>query len=145
MKHNLKEVDRFNTKYRKIIEYDKLLPEEIIRFDWRNKLPNKDEAIPDDYANFYTDVNRAKITVKFVNSIITSMLSTKYYELIDSCYFVTYNGDMICSEITPNGMRIRKKEDSFDKDLWRQGKDSNVINKLWNQLYSDLVNSEFIF
>jgi len=145
MKHNLKEVDKYKTRYGKVIEYESVFPKDIIRFDWRNKLPNKDEAIPDDYANFYTDVHKAKITAKFVTHILKSMLSVKHYELVDLCYFITYNGDLICSEITPDGMRIRKKDYSFDKDLWRQGKDSTVINTVWNELYSDLTHSDFEF
>lgn len=139
MKHNLKDVDKFKTQTGEIIEYEGKLPQEIIRFDWRNKLPNKDEVIPDEFANFYTDVYRAKITARFVTHILKSFLAKSKYELVDLCYFISYNGDLICSEISPDGMRIKKKGDSFDKDLWRSGKEPKIIKEVWNQLYDDLV------
>jgi len=138
MKHTLFDVDKHLTKNRYPIKYETKFPSPIIRFDWRNKHPEKDEAIPDEFANFYTDVVKAKITVKNVTDVIRTVLARGGYELIDLCYFINYEGTKICSEITPDGMRIRKKGNSFDKDLWRQGKDTETIIKIWTELYEDI-------
>lgn len=141
MKHNLYNVDKYNTIYRQEpIKYEGKFPSSIVRFDWRNKLPHKDECIPDDFAAFYIKVENAKKTCNLVSYYLEKILNIKGYILVDLCYFMDYNGSTICSEITPDGMRIKKKNliTSFDKDLWRQGKDKDTIINTWLDLYNDL-------
>jgi len=138
MKHNLKEVDQHTTKYQTKLLYEKEFPKDIIRFDWRNPLPDKDECIPDEFADFYLDTKSAREVARLTSHIINFILQEKGYELIDLCYFMNYEGNGIYSEITPDGMRIRKKGKSFDKDLWRSGKDVDTINQVWKELLTDL-------
>jgi len=138
MKHSLKEVDKQRTRQGKVLNYEGMLPNDIIRFDWRNPLPDKDECIPDEFADIYMNTRSARKVARLASRMLNSTLQEKGYELIDLCYFMNYEGSMIYSEITPDGMRIRKKGRSFDKDLWRAGKDEELINKVWKELYLDL-------
>ncbi len=138
MKHGLKQVDKHNTRMRERINYEGTLPSDIVRFDWSNPLPNKDECIPDEFAGFYIDTENAKKTARLASLIIDKMLRSKGYELVDICYFMDYEGMLIHSEITPDGMRVRKGGESFDKDLWRTGKDKETILGVWRELYEDL-------
>lgn len=146
MKHTLLDVDKYRTKFGKPIDYEGFMPE-IIRFDWRNpcwrdEKRYKDECIPDDFAAFYTDINNAKNTCKAISNIIDEMLHKAGYKFIDTCYFINSSGNIIYSEITPDGMRIQKINDNdsrFDKDLWRQGKDKDTILRVWSELLNDLT------
>jgi len=140
MKHTLKNVNKFNTLKKQIIDYEEKFPNDFVRFDWRNPLPDKDECIPDDFAKFYINTLNAKITAKVVSYLINNELSKKGYELVDICYFMNNEGNRVYSEITPDGMRIKKKEQSYDKDLWRSGKEKQVIIDTWKMLYDDLNN-----
>lgn len=144
MKHNLLDVELKNTRYGKPIELESKIPE-IVRFDWRNPFERngvryKDEAIPDDFANFYIDTYYAKILCKLVSNIIKEFLEKHGYRFVDTCYFMDMDSTLVFNEITPDGMRIKSLKDdgSFDKDLWRQGKDSETINKMWTKLINDL-------
>lgn len=138
MKHNLKQVDRMQTKNGGLILYEGRFPNAFVRFDWRNPLPHKDECVPDEFADFYINAGNARKTAKIVSHVIDNLLKEKGYELVDICYFMNREGNIICSEITPDGMRIRKNNDSFDKDLWRLGKDRDTIIRTWTMLYDDL-------
>lgn len=138
MKHNLKDMEKRLTLNNTVINYEDKLPSPIIRFDWRNNLPNKDECIPDDFASFYINTQNAKKTAIMVTDCISNLLKAKEYELVDLCYFMNYEGTQICGEISPDGMRIRKKGKSFDKDLWRTGSDKKEICKVWQELYIEL-------
>lgn len=142
MKHNLLNVDKFETKYGSMVEIEGEIPE-IVRFDWRNPFEfngkrYKDECIPDDFADLWIDVQGAKILCLVVSNIIAEMVAKKGYEFVDTCYFVNMSGSIVYSEITPDGMRLKKKDQSFDKDLWRIGKSEEVICEAWNKLYEDL-------
>lgn len=151
MKYTLLNVDKWNTKFGESIKYEEFLPEEIVRFDWRNPCwvngeRYKDECIPDDFANFYTDVQNAKNVCKVVSNIIDFMLNKAGYKFIDTCYFINSTGNILYSEITPDGMRIQKinnNDSRFDKDLWRQGKDRDTILKVWGELLQDLRKVEY--
>ncbi len=138
MKHNLKTVDEHETRKSTCILYEGKLPTDMIRFDWRNPLPHKDECLPDEFADFYINTEAARFVARAASRMLNRMLQEKGYGLVDLCYFMNYEGTMIHSEITPDGMRIKKKEASFDKDLWRQGKNQETIIRVWNELYEDL-------
>jgi len=141
-KHNLKLIDKYQTKDGQVIEYEGQLPLDIIRFDWRNPLPDKDECIPDEFAEFYINTSTAREVARLASHLLNDILASKGYELVDLCYFMNYEGNRIHSEITPDGMRIKKKGKSFDKDLWRQGKDKATIINVWTELYEDLQGAE---
>ncbi|SFR68301.1 hypothetical protein [Anaeromicropila populeti] len=144
MKHNLVDVDKFQTKYGTYIKPEDET-EEFVRFDWRNPFEKdgvryKDECIPDDFAGFWVDTTAAKKTVLAVSNIISEFLLKKDYIFVDTCYFINTKGSVVYSEITPDGMRIKKKGKCFDKDLWRIGKEESLIYDTWMGLYDDLAN-----
>ncbi len=145
MKHNLKGVDKHprtsgydREKMESPILYEAKLPEPIVRYDWRNPLPDKDECIPDEFARMYIETLNAQYHVRGASEELDNLLRGAGYELVDICYFMDHPGRRIYSEISPDCMRIRKKEESFDKDLWRQGKDAATIISTWTELYRDL-------
>jgi phosphoribosylaminoimidazole-succinocarboxamide synthase len=143
MKHNLLLVDKFPTKYNTNVPIEGKMPNSIVRFDWRNPFEHegkrfKDEAIPDDFAEFWINVSSAKVMAKLLSEIINAYLNQSNYHLIDICYFLDKEGHLVFSEITPDGMRIKKEEKSFDKDLWRIGKNSEELTLAWSELYGDL-------
>lgn len=143
MKHCLYDVDKFKTRNGINIEYEGAFPESIVRFDWRNKLPHKDECIPEDFANFYINVKNAKLTAKIASFLINSMLLESGFYLVDICYFMNQNGNQIKSEITPDGMRIHNlNHNSFDKDLWRNRKGDDELVESWKYLLNELQHNK---
>ncbi|MDO8555730.1 MAG: phosphoribosylaminoimidazolesuccinocarboxamide synthase [Nanoarchaeota archaeon] len=138
MKHALKKVDQYNLRQGCVLGYESKLPQDIVRFDWRNPLPDKDECIPSDFADFYIDTKNAVRVARLTSYLLGDFLKKGGYELVDLCYFMNKEGNSVYSEITPDGMRIKKKECSYDKDLWRAGKDAAVITATWKNLYADL-------
>lgn len=144
MKHNLLFVDQYPTLDGSKIDIEGKLPNEIIRFDWRNPFEYagqryKDEAICDDFAAFWINVPNAKRLGLLVSGFIKYFLGLAGYTFVDTCYFIDKFGAQVFSEITPDGMRIKKNNESFDKDLWRVGKDSEILNKTWGDLFTDLT------
>lgn len=137
-KHDLHGVDQVPTLSGKPIQYEGKFPASIIRFDWRNPLPHQDKCIPDDFAAFYMNVESAKRTARFATKVIADLLESQGYELVDLCYFMNKAGTQICGEISPDGMRIKKRGASYDKDLWRQGKAGSLICQVWSELYLDV-------
>ena len=114
----------------------------VIRFDYRRE-PN-DIAIPSDYIkNYGLDVNfLEKNSLKAFN-ILKDLLSNVGYELIDLCFIYGFdlNGNIkIISEISPDGMRICRNGNSYDKDLFRHGFDNEIILANWSNLLNDLNN-----
>ncbi len=146
MKHDLLDVDKFPTLDGTTIDNEGSM-KEMVRFDWRNPFERdgkryKDECIPTEFAANWVDTTSAAALVKLVSNIAKEFLATKGYIFVDTCYFINAAGNTIYSEITPDGMRIKKvgTGSSIDKDLWRQGKDAEVICEIWEQLYKDLNN-----
>ncbi len=145
MKHNLKGVNQWPTRNGGApIENEGKYPRAFIRFDWRNPLPDCDECICDEFAEFYVNTTHAKITARLVTHMLNLILEAKGYSLVDLCYFINEDGSCIFSEITPDGMRIQKNGNSFDKDLWRAGESKDNLVKIWKVLYADLKDLERI-
>ncbi len=137
-KHDLHGVDQYRTRYGAPIQYEGKFPKPIIRFDWRNPLPYQDKCIPDELADFYINTEKAKQTARFATRAVSDLLASKGYELVDLCYFMNEQGTQVCGEISPDGMRIKKQGSSYDKDLWRVGKGTEEICKVWQDMYIDL-------
>lgn len=151
MKHTLLNVDKHPMRSGEHLQYDGRLPIDIIRFDWRNPIPDEqiagtsgrpvvDEAISDDFADLFMRVDNAKRTARTVAHATDAFLGRAGYQLVDTCYFLDAQGKLVYSEITPDGMRIRKRAGggSYDKDLWRQGKDASTLQRVWGGLLADL-------
>ena len=153
MKHNLLYVDKFKTKHGGVITPEGKLPREIIRYDWRNPFQDedgnrtKDEAIPEDFARFYIDITPSKVTALLVSNIIKEFLERNGFVFIDTCYFINTKGNLVFSEITPDGMRVRQigTNESQDKDMWRAGKSEEVIKKVWGEFLQKLISERMEF
>ena len=113
----------------------------IVRFDYRCE--PKDIAIPTDYVrNYGIDAAFIKSNSLQAFEALYDKLKSKGYELIDLCFVYGFNrkGELkIISEISPDGMRIRKDGESFDKDLFRNGFDDKKIISNWTKLLHDLI------
>ncbi|HEX6462513.1 MAG TPA: phosphoribosylaminoimidazolesuccinocarboxamide synthase [Candidatus Saccharimonadales bacterium] len=156
MKHTLLDVDKYPMRGGEHLQYDGPMPRDIIRFDWRNPVPDEqiagkssrpigDEATSDDFADFYMHVHNAKQVARTVAHTTDDFLAQAGYQLVDTCYFLNEEGNLVYSEITPDGMRVSKKEKggSYDKDLWRQGKDAATLRRVWGELLTDLRSVEY--
>jgi len=152
-KHKLIGVEKFKTRYGKVIKPEGLYPNPVIRFDWRNPVEHDektgelidkgDEAIADEFADFYIDTQHSKILTNYVSWWLFHYFDSYGLELVDLCYFQNENADRIHSEITPDGMRLKLKDEhkDMDKDLWRKGADKSVLKDRWMELLNIIKNS----
>jgi phosphoribosylaminoimidazole-succinocarboxamide synthase len=112
----------------------------VVRFDYRCE-PN-DIPVPSDYVrNYGIDTDFIKNNSLKAFNVLKRLLLSIGYELVDLCFIYGFdiNGNIkIISEISPDGMRIRKNGESFDKDLFRHGFGNEVILKKWSELLNDL-------
>ncbi len=151
MKHRLLGVDQYPMRDGQYLSYEGEFPNDFVRFDWRNPVPDdqisgnrqrpiEDEAIPEGFADLYINVDNAKQLALAASHEINAFLEQAGYRFVDTCYFMNADGSLIYSEITPDGMRVKQKtgEGSFDKDLWRQGKDADTLRAVWGKLLGDL-------
>lgn len=145
MKHNLINCDKFKDKHNNIINYEDKLPNDIVRFDWRNPFENnegkrcKDECIPTDYANFYINTTTAEVLCRETSRTIDIIFNKLNLKLVDICYFMDYPGITLTSEISPDCMRLKGQDgSSHDKDLWRMGKDAKTLMTTWTTLDRNL-------
>lgn len=139
MKHRLVGVDGHQTLSWGPLRYDAKLPADIVRFDWRNPLPHPDECIPEDFARFYVHTEQAAATARRAADGIDRLLHTVGCRLVDICFFVSPDGRVIHSEITPDGARIRAADGAaVDKDIWRSGRSGADVVTAWSRLHSDL-------
>ncbi len=121
----------------------------LVCFDWRNPLTDDegkrlaDEPISDDYAGVWiANVSRAKELCRDTFIWLENKFKKKGLTLIDICFFVDQSGEYIYGEISPDCMRVRtsdiaaKDGQSFDKDLWRNGKTEAVLLDKYSKLYN---------
>jgi len=112
----------------------------VVRFDYRRE--HNDIAIPTDYVrNYGIDTDFLKDNSLRAFNILKTILANIGYELIDLCFIYGFDlkGNIkIVSEISPDGMRIIKNGESFDKDLFRCDYDVSKIILNWNKLLDDL-------
>lgn len=116
-------------------------PEPFVRFDWRN--PNEDlngnrlcdEVMSETFANYFINVENAKVTALKAFNILKDFLANKSLELIDICFFIDQDGKCIFSEISPDCLRVRSLEsqESLDKDIWRAGGSSPHLIEKWTK------------
>ncbi len=132
------------------IETDKKYPELVVRFDWRNPIVDDegnrlaDEVLPDQMADWFIDTNKAKFTARLAFSALERHLSKVGLELWDICFFITEDGKMIFSEISPDCMRVKLNDKSLDKDLWRSGNSSNKVLEKWTQFVEMIEDKDIL-
>jgi phosphoribosylaminoimidazole-succinocarboxamide synthase len=77
-----------------------------VRFDWRNPLPQRDECMPLDLADYFIDTQEAKTTALAAFGKLRDYMVERGLHLIDICLFITADGREIFSEISPDCMRF---------------------------------------
>lgn len=124
----------------KRVENEGSYPEPIVRFDWRNPLKNKDarvadEILPEDLANLFIDVKKAKALARKTLAVLQEFLNTKDVVICDLCLFIDEEGECLYGEISQDCGRYRHYElGSLDKDVWRTGGSGDDVLKKWKIL-----------
>lgn len=115
-------------------------PQPVVRFDFRCE--PRDIAVPAGYLdNFGLDSILLGGMIKKAALVLDEWFKEANYELVDICFVLGYSrsGQLkIISEISPDCMRVRKDNKSYDKDLFRFGESSSMILDSWAQLIEDL-------
>lgn len=105
--------------------------EPYVRFDWRNPLPHRDECMPDWLADRFIDTDAARHLALRAFKALARVLASCEIELLDICFFITAEGDAMFGEVSPDCMRAKHTSNDLDKDLWRKGKDPEIILRQW--------------
>lgn len=77
-----------------------------VRFDWRNPLPKEDACMPEELANRFIDVEKAKETALSAFARLRAFCLRHDLDLLDICFFMNEAGDTICAEISTDNTRI---------------------------------------
>lgn len=132
------------------IKEDAAYPQLVVRFDWRNPMTSPtgerlaDEVLPETMANWYIDVESASLTARAAFGGIERALGSVGLELWDMCFFITEDGKKIFSEISPDCMRVRSKDESLDKDVWRSGGSSELVTEKWTKFVEIVEQQELV-
>jgi len=113
----------------------------VIRFDYRSH--PRDITVPRTYLeNYGLDVLALEKIALEAFHILETWLVEAGYSLIDICFIFGFTSDgviKIISEISPDGMRIQKRGESYDKDLFRQSAASSDIIRAWTELVNEIT------
>lgn len=77
-----------------------------VRFDWRNPLPLEDTCLPISLADYFIDTAQASATVLKAFEILGDFLQSRELELVDICFFMNADGNVICAEVSTDNSRI---------------------------------------
>jgi len=97
--------------------------------------PLGDKCLPEHLAKREIDVDTAKRNVLKLFYSISHYFDMMGLEIQDACFMIDRSGSLFWSEINQDCMRIKSKNNSFDKDIWRTG-GSDVKEKIldkWGQ------------
>ena len=113
-------------------------PHVVVRFDWRNPLLDDrgrrlaDEILPDEVADWYIAIDRARKTAKAVYEALSEFLAERDIVCYDLCLFLTEDGKTVFGEISQDCGRYRHFDlGSLDKDVWRSGGSSEMVLEKW--------------
>lgn len=99
----------------------------------------QDEALPEDLADLFIDVKKARSTALRLRAILEDFLADHDIIINDLCLFIAEDGETIYGEISQDCGRFRHFNlGELDKDVWRGGGSSAVVLKKW-QLLLDLI------
>lgn len=119
-----------------VLGTDRPYPVPYVRFDWRNPLVDEtgrrwqDEVLPDELAELWIDVPRARATARRAFEVLTRFFATRGIVLVDICLFVTADGETVFGELGPDCARFRRDGEPLDKDVFRRGgSDAAVLGK----------------
>jgi phosphoribosylaminoimidazole-succinocarboxamide synthase len=138
--HRYYDMGSYTTRFGTKITNQSTYPSPMVRFDWRN--PNQspsgerlcDEVMTEEFANFYIDVRKAKVTAILAFNVLSNFLEKRGLVLQDICFFIDEEGSCVFSEITPDCMRVTSTDEgSLDKDVWRAGGSSPLLLEKWSR------------
>lgn len=103
--------------------------EPYVRFDWRNRYPEKDQVMPVALADYFIDTAQAEKTALQAFGLLRQLFGRLSLELQDMVFTMDEQGLRLTSEISPEAVRLKRKADgvSYDADLWRRGEAPEVI------------------
>jgi phosphoribosylaminoimidazole-succinocarboxamide synthase len=109
------------------------------RFDYRNPLADdrgnrlRDEQLPLALAERFLDAALAERTALQVFDLVQELSQAAGFRVLDLCLFLDETGRVVCSELSPDNMRIKKADaaDDFDKDIWRKGGSADDMLARW--------------
>ena len=98
--------------------------------------------LPPALAERFIDTEQATHSALRVFQIAQTVLSRLELQLLDACFLFDESGRVLCYEVSPDNMRIKRASWSknpeqtaeFDKDLWRDGADPALLIKQWTAL-----------
>lgn len=102
----------------------------------------QDEALPEDIADLFIDVKRARATVLRLRDALETFLNEHDIVCNDLCLFVADDGETVYGEISQDCGRYRHFDlGSLDKDVWRTGGSSEMVLAKW-QILLDCIGGE---
>jgi phosphoribosylaminoimidazole-succinocarboxamide synthase len=130
----------------RVFEPEGAYPAPLVRFDWRNPVWHPDtgkmladEVLGDAQAEWFIDVEKARVTALRTYRALSSFLGERDVVLYDLCLFVTEDGETVFGEISQDCGRFRHFDlGSLDKDAWRAGGSSEHVLEKWTML-ADLI------
>lgn len=103
-KHIYQGIDKTPTRFNNILLG---MHEPYVRFDWRNPLPLEDMCMPSGLADYFIDTKQAESTALKAFGILRNFLRTRELELIDICFFMNEEGNVICAEVSTDNSRMK--------------------------------------
>lgn len=152
-------IDKLISRYGdKIVGNNKEYPGLLVRFDYRNPnhdpisgKPIGDEAMCDDLANLFINVDETKYLAKKTFSVLTKYFEKMNIYFEDVCFMITTDGKMHYYEISQDCGRYKQIDESgmtdLDKDVWRSGGSSELVYEKWNRMaviVNDYVKNDFL-
>lgn len=122
--------------------------EPYVRFDYRNPArdaagePVHDECLPLGLADRLIDTRAAERTALQIFALIEEALRAVQLTVLDACFVLDESGRVLCYELSPDNMRIKRtgwasaprRDDEFDKDLWRDHAEDEQLLRQWSAL-----------
>lgn len=100
-----------------------------VRFDWRNSLPFEDSCMPKGLADFFIDTSQAEITALKAFDILQNHFQTHDLDLLDICFFMNKEGNVICAEISTDNCRLNYTgNDASIKTIFESKDKSRVLD-----------------
>lgn len=94
-----------------------------------------DEALPEQLADLFIDVPRARRTAFLTAKAVAEFLAERDIVFYDLCLFISEDGETVYGELSPDCGRYRHLDlGSLDKDVWRTGGSSSQVIEKWNLL-----------
>lgn len=127
----------------------------VVCFDWRHPLEDErgtrlaDEPISDDYAAVWMrNVPHAKELARQTFLWMEERFAAAGVTLVDICFFIDRDGQLIYGEVSPDCMRTRMgtgdpaTAPAGDKDVWRQGGSPEALLARYQELYDRIFASQ---